>query len=156
MPDAEKGRHICEESLSSTDIACSFVSSDVLLTCLHGHTIGNVIVFVLGDTDNSTRHLPLELVLAGKVSWVRTTEAHGDTEPLHTAASDIGAHFTCGLANRKRQNVLDDNRAHLVLPESREELTVVLHVADIVGSLNDCPEIFVGLVPWEFLDSSKH
>ena len=109
MPDAEKGRHVCKESLSGADVACSLVSSDVLLTRLHGHTIGNVVVFVLGNTDDSTRHLPLELILAGKVSWVRTTEAHGDTEPLHTATSDIGTHFTCGLANGKRQNVLDDN-----------------------------------------------
>ena len=156
MPDAEKSRHVCKESLSSANVACSLVSSDVLLSRLHGHTVGNVVVSVLGDTDDSTRHLPFEIIFAGKVSWVRTTEAHGDTESLHAAASDVGAHFTCGLANGKRQNVLDDNRAHLVLSESREELTVVLHVADVVRSLDDCPKILVGLVPGELLDCSKH
>ena len=109
-------------------------------------------MLVLGDTNDATRHFALELVFARQIGRVRATETHRDTESLHATNGDVCSHLTSGLADRQREDVLDDNRAHLLFSEAVEELTIVIHVTDSVGSLENGSTDIVCVVPGEFGD----
>ena len=62
MPLHVEGGHVGKESLSSTDVTSSLISSDMLLSGLHCHSESLVTVGIFGDTNDSTWHLSLELV----------------------------------------------------------------------------------------------
>ena len=81
----------------------------MLLTSLHGHTIGDISVLVLRYTNNSARHLSLEFILASEIGRVWSTEAHRDSESLYTSTGNICSHLTGRLADGKGKNVLDHN-----------------------------------------------
>lgn len=82
VPDGVESRKVSKKSLGSANVGGSFVSSDVLLTSLHSHTIARVALTVFGDTDNTSRHFPLELILACHVAGVRSSESHRQAESL--------------------------------------------------------------------------
>ena len=94
----------------------------MLFSSLHGHAVGDVVVLVLGDSDDPARHFTLELVLARKVGRVWPTEAHGNAEPLNTATSDVSTHLSRRLTNGQRQDILHHDGSHFVLPQPSEEL----------------------------------
>jgi len=77
----ERG-HVCEESLGSANVAGCLVSSDVLFSCLHRHSEGLVSIPVFGDSNDSARHLSLQLVTGSKKSRVRSSKSHWDTHSL--------------------------------------------------------------------------
>ena len=82
VPDGVESREVGKKSLGSANVGGSFVSSDVLLASLHSHTIARVALTVFGDTDNTSRHFSLELILACHVAGVRSSESHRQAESL--------------------------------------------------------------------------
>ena len=42
VPDSIQPRHVCQQSLGSTDITCGLVSTDVLLSGLKSQAIGKI------------------------------------------------------------------------------------------------------------------
>ena len=121
----------------------------MLLTGLHGHTVSNIAVFVLRYANDSAWHLSLELILASKISRVRSTETHGDSESLDATTGDIATHLTSSLADWQGKDILDHDRANLLLTELFEKLGVVLHVSNVVRGLNDGSTELLCLIPRE-------
>ncbi len=152
MPDSKEGRHVGKECLGCANVARGLISTDVLLTGLHSHSVSDVTVLVLGDTDDATRHFALELIFACQVGRVGSTETHGDTESLHATDGDVCSHLTSRLADRQRQDVLDDDRANLLFSETIKELTIVAHVTESVWSLDNGSTDVVCVLPGEFSD----
>ena len=155
MPDAKEGRNVGEKGLRGANVARSLVSADVLLSCLHGHAVGGVSMDVFRDTDDSTWHLSLKLVFASEVGGMRATEAHRDTEPLDTATPNVSSHLTCRLADGQGEDVLKKDGAHLVLPQAREQLCEIFHVANVVRGLNEDASKLICSVPREVLDLAE-
>jgi hypothetical protein len=91
-----EGSHVGEEGLGSANVGGGLLTTNVLLTGLEGKTVGRVALGVLGDTDETTGHPALVLVLAGKESGVGTTVAEWDTEALGVSESNVGTPLAGG------------------------------------------------------------
>ena len=85
-----------------------------------------------------------------------TTEAHRNTEPLNTSDSDVGAHLTSRLADCEGEDVLNYYSFHLFLCKAGEQLTVVSHVTNIIGSLYYDATELLSLTPRELSDVTEY
>ena len=83
-------RHDSQQHLRGADVACRLLAADVLLTCLQRQPIGEVVVGVLGDTDETPGELTRKLGAHRQVACMRSTEAHRHAESLGGPEAHIG------------------------------------------------------------------
>ena len=97
--------HSSEECLSRTDVRCSLFALDVLFASLECHTIAKLAILVLRKTDDTTRHVALELVACSEVCSRRTTIEHWDTETLSATEYDVCTPFAWRNEHSEREDV---------------------------------------------------
>lgn len=115
------GVHCCDvgqEGLSSADIGCRLLSSNVLLSGLKCHSVGKFVISVNRSSNDPSRHFPDILLSGREKSRVRTTESHRHTEPLRRSEANISSHISWCLSQCQRQQIrcnnLHDLRLRLV------------------------------------------
>ena len=81
--------HHSAESLSGTDVRCSFLAFDVLFAGLQSETVCGVVVGIFAQTDYTSGHIALELVAGSHITCGRTAEAHRKAETLCRSAHNI-------------------------------------------------------------------
>ena len=89
--DCVEARHHRAQRLSRTDVRRGLLAFDMLLARLQGQTVRRLVVRVFAQTDDTSRHVALELVLSGHITRRRTAETHRQTETLGRAADDVSA-----------------------------------------------------------------
>src|SRR5712691_5358656 len=87
-------RDHCEKNLRRANVAGRFVAPDMLLAGLQREPIGRPAFSVVGNTNESARHVTFVLIARRKVSRVRSAESDRNTETLSTAYRHVGAEFT--------------------------------------------------------------
>ena len=82
MIQGVEARHDGQQSLSRADVGRGFFAFDVLLTGLQCQTESRVAKSIHADADDTAGHLTLVSLGGGKVTGMRTTESHRQTETL--------------------------------------------------------------------------
>jgi len=149
VPLHVEGSHIGEQGLSSANVARGLISSDVLLSSLHGHSESLISVHVLGDTHNTSWHLSLVLVDASEIAWMWTTISEWDTHSLSATYGDIGSHSTWWLDQVEGKNIGNDCEHEVVVLQLLRKLGEVLDITEVVWVLNHQSAIILCLGPWE-------
>src|SRR5215467_7219927 len=100
--------HAChngQENLGRADVACRFLTPDVLLPSLQCEAIGHAPGPIFGDTDDAPWHLSLVIFFRRKKCSVRSAESHRHAEPLAGPYGDIGPEFPRRTQKRERQQI---------------------------------------------------
>lgn len=95
--DCVHGSNIGEQGLGSADITGGLFSSDMLLSGLETHSVANITLVILGDSDDTSWELSLVLISAGDEGSGWSSVAHGDSKSLGTSDRDISTLFSRGL-----------------------------------------------------------
>lgn len=141
------GVHCCnvgQEGLSSTDIGCCLLSSNMLLSGLQCHSVGKFVISIDRPSDDPSRHFPHILLPSREKSRVRTSESHRHTESLRRSEANISSHISWRLGQCQRQQIRC-NHFHdlgLRLVNLVEELGKIVQNALGIGSLYDDTEKF--------------
>ena len=97
--------HGGQQSLCRTDIRSCLFAFDMLFTCLQGHAVAQVSVFVFRQTDDTSRHVPLELIACRKICSRRTSVEHRCTHSLAASEYDVSSPFSRRSQQCQTQNV---------------------------------------------------
>lgn len=135
--DGIEGSHVGEEGLGSADVGGGLLTTNVLLTGLEGKTVGRVTLGVLGDTDETTGHSALVLVLAGKEGGVGTTIAEWDTEALRVSEGNIGTPLTRGSEHGQGHEIGGSDNLTAISVDLVGKTLVVGDVTTGIGVLLD-------------------
>src|ERR1700737_150039 len=82
-----------EKNLCCANVAGRFVAADVLLSRLQRESIGRPAFSVMGNANETTRHVTFVLIARSEVGGVRTTETERNTKALRVADGNVRAEF---------------------------------------------------------------
>lgn len=149
--DCVHGCNVGQEGLSSADIGCSFLSSNMLLSGLQRHSVGKFVVSIDRSSNDSSRHFPHILLSGWEKSRVRTAESHRHTKSLCRSEANISSHISWCLSQCQSQQIrcnnLHDLRLRLV--NLVEELREIMQNTFGIRSLYDDTEKFCWVVFFE-------
>ncbi len=134
--------HGSEQCLSGTDVRCSLFALDMLFTSLQSHTVAKLAVLVLRKTDDTTRHVTLELIASSEVSGRRTTVEHWDTQTLSATEYNVSTPFTWRNEHRKREDICINGYLAISGMSLFHEFAVVFYATVRVRILDDATEDF--------------
>lgn len=141
--DCVHGSDIGEQGLGSADITGGFFSSDMLLSGLETHSVANITLVILGDSDDTSWELSLVLISAGDEGSGWSSVAHGDSESLGTSDRDISTLFSRGLDFSQSEKIGGDDSANTVTVKSLVELGIISDNTSLVWGLDQDSRIFV-------------
>jgi hypothetical protein len=107
----------------------------VLLAGLKSKTVGRVALGVPGDTDETTGHPALVLILAGKESGMGTTVAERDTKALRVSEGNIGTPFARGSQHGQGHEVGSSNDLTSISVDLVGKTLVVSDISAGIGIL---------------------
>ena len=85
MIDRIKTRHIGQQGLGCTDIACGLVASNMLLSGLKRHTVGGLTVGIYRHANDSSGHRSHKISTHRQKGRMWTAKPHGHPKALGTA-----------------------------------------------------------------------
>jgi hypothetical protein len=120
----------------------------VLLSGLQGHSEGEFVISIDRPSNNSSRHFPHILLASGEKPRVRSSETHGDSEPLSRSETNISAHISRCLGEGQGQEIRsnDLDNLGLGLVNLVEELGKIVQNTLGVRGLHDDAEELVGVM----------
>src|ERR1700731_4938946 len=86
-----------EKNLCRANVAGRFVAADMLLPRLQRESIGRPAFSVVGNTNETARHMPFVLIARSEVGGVRTAKTERNTKALRVADCNFGAEFARGV-----------------------------------------------------------
>ena len=92
--DRIEGGHIGKQRLCGADIACGFISPNVLLSGLKRHAICRATLRIDRQSNDSARHQSNEIFFDGHEGGVRPTVAERNTKTLRRSDRNVCAHLT--------------------------------------------------------------
>ena len=138
--------HDGQEHLRRANVRGRLLASDVLLARLERHAERRVAVDIPREADDPTRHLPLELLGAGKKRGVRTSVAHRDPKALRGAQGYIRAPLAGGFDQRQCEEVCGNGEVGTGIVELPGKRPVILDLAVRVRVLDERADgIAIGL-----------
>lgn len=146
--DGVHGSNIGKQCLCSANVGSCLFSSDVLLSCLKGHSVGHFIIGVDRAADDSSGHLPNIFLSSWEKSRIRTSESHWDTKSLSWPKANISTHIPWSFGEGQSQKVwsyyFDDSRLRLV--NFVEKLGEIMNYTFCIGCLNNYSKILLGFL----------
>src|SRR5579859_1679093 len=83
-----------EKDLGRANVTGRFVASDVLLACLQSEPKSGPAFGIVRNANETTSHVPLELIARGEIGGVRSAETEWNTKSLGVADCNIRSEFT--------------------------------------------------------------
>src|SRR5262249_44383278 len=94
MIDRIHRRNYGEQNLSRANVTRRFVTADVFLAGLQRKPAGRPAFSVVGDADQSARHVALVLVARCEIRGVRSAETERHSKTVRAPNRDVGSEFT--------------------------------------------------------------
>lgn len=104
---------------------------------LKGQTVRRLSVCIAAKTDETTRHLPLQLVRTCEECRMRTTVSSRDTEPCRITEDDIGTPFAGRLEHCQRQKVSSAHKERACRMDGLGQSGEVLYGTVDIGILHE-------------------